>query len=119
MKHPVYLFRTPHMITVAFHRRGRRIVSKVINIIHINYPHLQIFPWLPSPDNPLRGIVVWPEPETVEAAITLYKVTSLFLFFVIYFIRGLKINHLKLRSGSFLLSMYVNATTLYISLFVG
>ncbi len=35
----------------------------------------QILPWLPSPDTPVRGLVVWPEPEVVEASITLYKVT--------------------------------------------
>ena len=34
----------------------------------------QILPWLPSPDTPTRGLVVWPEPEVVEASITLYKV---------------------------------------------
>lgn len=50
----------PHMICVAWHRRGRRIVS-------------QILPWLPSPDNTLRGLVVWPEPEVVESTVTLYK----------------------------------------------
>ena len=27
-----------------------------------------------SPDTPLRGVVIWPEQEAVEAAITLYKV---------------------------------------------
>jgi hypothetical protein len=52
---------TPNIICVAFHRRGRRIVTK------------EMLPWLPSPDTPLRGVVVWAEPETIEAAITLYK----------------------------------------------
>ena len=27
-----------------------------------------------SPDTPLRGVVVWPEQETMETTVTLYKV---------------------------------------------
>ena len=37
---------------------------------------IQILPWLPSPDNSLRGLVVWPEPEVVESTVTLYKVNQ-------------------------------------------
>lgn len=68
-------------------------------------------PWLPSPDNKLRGVAVWPEPETVEAAITLYKVPSDTCYNVFYnylFIRDKRISLTKQRSGSSLSLMYVN-----------
>ena len=34
-------------------------------------------PWEPSPDNNLRAALVWPEEETMETVITLYKVCHL------------------------------------------
>ena len=43
-----------------------------ISLVQLLY--LQKRPWLASPDTPLRGVVIWPEQETMEAAITLYKV---------------------------------------------
>ena len=35
---------------------------------------LQRRPWQTSSDNPMRGVVIWPEKEVMETTVTLYKV---------------------------------------------
>ena len=35
--------------------------------------------WQPAPDNKVRGVVVWPEPEVMDITITLYKVTHMYV----------------------------------------
>ena len=37
------------------------------------HPHTQVRPWQPSPDNKMRGVVIWPDPEGMEITVTLYK----------------------------------------------
>lgn len=47
-------------MSIVWTRRSRRVVSDPL-------------PWEPTMKDPLRGVVVWPVPESKEVSVTLFK----------------------------------------------